>query len=57
MKVEKPNWEHGDGLKSMRDIGSLILDTIADLIPIGEIVFDNEKADSVESAVNVQNIG
>lgn len=49
--MEKPDWERGDTMRSLRDFGSLVLDTIADLIPIGEIVIDKEKADSEESAV------
>lgn len=32
--MEKPDWNRGDGIKSIRDVGRLVLDAIADLIPI-----------------------
>jgi len=34
MEKHRPEWQRGDTLRSLRDLGSLALDTIANLIPI-----------------------
>jgi hypothetical protein len=34
MQKHRPEWERGDSLKSLRDLGALALDTLANLIPI-----------------------
>lgn len=39
--MEKPDWQRWDTLRNLRDLGSLVLDTIADLLPINtEIKID-----------------
>lgn len=30
--MERPHWERGDGLRSIRDLGQLALDTVLDII-------------------------
>lgn len=43
-RMEKPDWNRWDTLKSLRDLGSLALDTIVDLIPMNFEIKDEDDA-------------
>lgn len=36
--MERPEWHISDTVRSIRDLGSLVLDTIAELIPINIVI-------------------